>query len=456
MTKILYKYGNMNDPYKYIIKGIFREYIGCMVSLTDMSPVYRLFKETKRTGDLLFNNICIVSDNASEHYESHTHLTYAQFIETEDLSRYDLIVFADATRFAYHQNKTTQKMLTASFGRAKLLFIYPYEKRYKLKGQHDLIFPDNPSRMLYVARRCGVFHYNIEEANRLFFGNFKPSASEYLIRGRFNKKRAITLYAKLMMATCIDLPEQDRQHFKYSPSLIQNNMSCPGAFVIQSNVRKARGGSSYPHAAYIGRLRHFIAEHFIKDEIDAVGGVVEIDDDINAAEMMNLMVYQFIKYCAKHAKTDKVYGIEETLVSKEIDGFGGTPDFWSYNNYSGILEVMDFKGGKVKVNIEDAVQLKLYALLILEHHPYILKQQLEDSELRIKTTIFQRHNKYSKIYTPDDMHKFKWWLNDYIEKVNKASKGDPTEYLDPSCKNFFCGCQDIKREQAMHAKEDMV
>ena len=446
---------NMNDPYKYIIKGIFREYIGCMVSLTDMSPVYRLFKETKRTGDLLFNNILIVSDNASEHYESHTHLTYSQFIETEDLSRYDLIVFADATRFAYHQNKTTQKMLTASFGRAKLLFIYPYEKRYKLKVR-GLIFPDNPSRMLFVARRCGIFQYNTEEANRLFFGNFKPTASEYLIRGKFNKKRALTLYAKFMMATCMDLPEEDRQHFRYSPSLIQNNQLCPGGFVLQSKTRKERGGSSYPHAAYIGRLRHFIAEHFIRDEIEEAGGVIEIDDDINASEMMNLQIYQYIKYCARHAKNDDDYGIEETCRDLLIDGFGGTPDFWSYNRRTGVLQVVDFKGGKIKVDVENAIQLKLYALLILYKHSHLEKYNYSGGPIKVKIVIFQGHNKHSALYTMDDMHKVKWWLGDYIENVKKASKGDPTEYLDENCKNFFCGCQDIKREQAMHSKEDMV
>lgn len=137
-------------------------------------------------------------------------------------------------------------------------------------------------------------------------------------------------------------------------------LACPGSLTLggesAASDYAAEGTQAHDYGANVLRSHHMgePPPPHPGDEMAAAVGVY----------------VDFVEPLVLAAAAAGVVGIEETLESATVPGFGGTPDFYAVERSNGTCHVVDFKYGVgVPVAAERNPQLLSYAALLLERFP---------------------------------------------------------------------------------------
>ena len=430
----------------YILKRLLAENSGCMATLDDYGVLCRLFDEKiyQSETDRYDSILCIGGEIRHPKVKN---ITYKEFIKTDTdiVKKYSLVVFNNAQKLTYYRNMQTRKFMQMNF-RQKLLLLYPPERIYQ---EGECVFPDKPDRIVYCAKKLKCFGADtIQDVYRKYFSKHGGvDTRNYLVKGNPNQRRLYSLYIRIQEIYVRYNEEAGNGiHFPLSPSKIQNQKDCPGAYWIKSEDIQR-----YPAASRRGTLKHKYAERFIKQHIarKGIGTFDEIEDEINQVTLQNVFCLNYIKHCVELVNKCEFFGAEELLKSEKFPGLGGTVDFWAYDQDENVLHVVDFKTGRIAQEVKNNVQLQLYALLLFEN-----KKHLFNTKTITKLTIFSKNEKNFQIINNKHLTDFKNWFILYLDRVKRAKK-NPVLYLSDTCTSFFCAAKSYHRIQQETLEEQI-
>lgn len=160
-----------------------------------------------------------------------------------------------------------------------------------------------------------------------------------------------------------------------SVKLCEEKLALDEALGVVAEVNPAAEEGTLAHSLF---ERYFTAGKVSDKELDTDGVDAEMIDHVNT----------FIEYCKAISEKCTIHGVEQRVdFSKWVpDGFG-TCDFFGYDEYTNVIEDVDFKyGAGVWVDVDDNSQLILYALGIIDFlEPFA---DLNDDTI-IKITVYQ-------------------------------------------------------------------
>lgn len=212
---------------------------------------------------------------------------------------------------------------------------------------------------------------------------------------------------------------------RLSPSQLSILENCPGSFWLPTTSRKPE----YVEAAVVkGHTNHAIVERYLHNP------KIDLSDEV-PEECVGM-----ITECRKLIENCVKYGIETPVNLFTLHPeFQGTADFWSYNEKTKSIYVVDYKNGNSPVAVENNLQLIAYTLMII--HTYVLDVDM------IYHTIWQKDKKKSCFYQKDMLRLWNKRVKRIIDNVIKA-KDNPLDHLnpDPKC-SFFCNARKYHQKQ---------
>ena len=198
----------------------------------------------------------------------------------------------------------------------------------------------------------------------------------------------------------------------FGPSSFAIWEKCPGSYYYES--------AKPPHvniAAFIGTQNHAVIERYVENPGLEVPSIVEP------------YVKEAIRFMRKKQSEAESWGAEERVHLSHIDEkCRGTADFW-WITKGGHLNVLDYKNGKSKVNVEDNLQLQAYACMLIN--------TLKLEPTKITLHIMQRDNLSSCGFQLNKVQPTVERIRSIVERVKEAASS-PADYLNTERCSFFC------------------
>ena len=202
------------------------------------------------------------------------------------------------------------------------------------------------------------------------------------------------------------------RRFDISPSALARLEVCPGSRYFKNEDDSPNG------AATIGTLHHEAAERLIRNKRIAISPI------------LSNTIQGYVEEARQLKERLGMYGVEDRLAAPEIHAdFGGTVDFWAYDERDGHLTIIDYKNGRWKVDAVGNRQLQAYALLVC------LGRKIKPKT--IHTVIWQRGVRRHADYTASEFERVKEEIQGIIDLVEKA-KDEPEKWLGANCDTRFC------------------
>ena len=218
------------------------------------------------------------------------------------------------------------------------------------------------------------------------------------------------------------------KRFEISPSSLARLEVCPGSKYFKVEEDDTPNG-----AATIGTLHHEAAERLIRNKGIAI------------APILDNTIQGYVEEARQLKDRLGMHGVEDCLAAPQIHaGFGGTVDFWAYDEQKRHLIVIDYKNGRWKVDAVGNRQLQAYALLIC------IAKGLDPKN--IHTVIWQRGQRREATYTREEFARVRQQIEHIIEVVDHA-KNEPEKWLGEHCDTRFCPARYIHQRQGESINE---
>ena len=209
--------------------------------------------------------------------------------------------------------------------------------------------------------------------------------------------------------------------YPISPSALARLEVCPGSKYFKKPEEGNNG------AATIGTLHHEAAERLIRNPRIAISPI--LDNTIQG----------YVKEARQLQDRLGMSGVEDRFVAPEVHAeFGGTVDFWAYDEQKRHLTIIDYKNGRWQVDAVGNRQLQAYALLVC-------KARKLDPKI-IHTVIWQRGKRREAVYTQSEFARVEEQIKHIIEIVEHA-KDEPEKWLGEHCDTKFCPAKYIHQRQ---------
>lgn len=182
------------------------------------------------------------------------------------------------------------------------------------------------------------------------------------------------------------------KHYELSPSASTRVLNCPGSLELSKRYPPREAGE----AADFGHFEHALGANVLLRE--GGGDWEEIANAFQADADTIDAVSAYVDFI-ELGRTQRVkdggvvyrFNVEETIQSNEIEGFGGTTDYWEIGRHASrplfapgvetldvvdYVRIVDYKSGRGEVVAKDNDQLLAYAALLFERFPYVDRWEL--------------------------------------------------------------------------------
>ena len=225
------------------------------------------------------------------------------------------------------------------------------------------------------------------------------------------------------------------EHAKLSPSSSDRWLACPASIVRAPETEDE--GSEYAHE---GTAAHALAEHCLKNEIDAHGAEFPKEHAAYDSPDMRTNVQIYLDYVRRQMPPGSTLFVEQKLQIFAQYEVWGTADAVIVTA-DGTIKIIDLKFGKgVLVDAEDNTQLLLYGVGGLSFD-WLSEVPVHTVEAHIVQP--RRSNFPSQSYPVEELAK---WVKENTSKVARAHAG--TDEANPGLHCKWCPIKGTCRERA--------
>jgi hypothetical protein len=193
------------------------------------------------------------------------------------------------------------------------------------------------------------------------------------------------------------IDHKSRQHSALGASKAHRWMACPASAALESMVRSSGVSETASPQALQGTESHEVAEKILTIK----------DYKVEQKSESELLAVKYANYIASlQPKNEVRYGVEDVVtLGRWIRGCTGTVDYWMYDRKSKELHVVDYKTGYIPVEVENNVQLMIYALGVLDALGYMIGLvDIDTVTLHIAQPRLESYRTW--ITTPSDLLRF--------------------------------------------------
>lgn len=232
------------------------------------------------------------------------------------------------------------------------------------------------------------------------------------------------------------------QHSILPPSSAARRVACPGSRKLESLCPQEE-----TQASREGTAAHWAAHKIFETGFEPVLGEMTPNNEIVTQEMIDgaKLYVKDITFYTDMARSITQCEKRINITSIHNDCWG-TPDFWAFDEITGILRIWDYKFGFGYVEVIDNWQLIEYAAGIIQH--LNLLQDIKIIFTIVQPRCFQDNLIRRWEITASNLQPY---FNILIDAEAKAIKEDAICYINKECKNCKArySCETLQKNTAI-------